>query len=244
VCTYWIADGQRDRWWEFVRQKLREGRQAYVITPRVEESDADALASVEAQYEQLVHGPLEAFRLDLLHGRLSSTAKQLAMQAFRRGETQVLVATSVIEVGVDVPNATVMTIESADRFGLAQLHQLRGRVSRGQFPGFVGFFADLGTEASRARLDAFVRSTDGFELAELDFTLRGPGDLFGMSQHGMPPLRVADLQRDQNVLIAARDDALTLVDGPAPLLLSDEYADLRARVLQRYGDALDLGDVA
>ncbi|MCU0962437.1 MAG: ATP-dependent DNA helicase RecG [Pirellulaceae bacterium] len=243
VTTYWIADHQRDQWWEFVRQKLREGRQAYVITPRVEESDSDALPSVAARYEQLVHGPLEAFRLDLLHGRLSSTDKQLAMQAFRRGETQVLVATSVIEVGVDVPNATLMTIESADRFGLAQLHQLRGRVSRGKFPGFVGFFAAPGTDAARARLDAFVRSNDGFDLAELDFTLRGPGDLFGMSQHGMPPLRVADLQRDQNVLVEARDDAHTLVDGPAPLLLTDEYAELRTRVLQRYGDALDLGDV-
>ncbi len=141
VYTYLAQEDQREQWWEFVRGKLREGRQAYVITPRVEESETPAQASVEEVYERLTNGPLEAFRVDLIHGRMSSSEKETAMEAFRRGETQVLVATSVIEVGVNVPNATVMTIEGGERFGLAQLHQLRGRVRRGKFPGYVSVFA-------------------------------------------------------------------------------------------------------
>ena len=156
VYTYLATEEQRDTWWEFVRRKLHEGRQGYVITPRVEESESDALASVEEVYERLTNGPLEAFRVDLIHGRLSSADKEAAMTAFRRGETQVLVGTSVIEVGVDVPNATLMTIECGERFGLAQLHQLRGRVRRGQFPGYVTVFAQPGNPAAQARLEAFV----------------------------------------------------------------------------------------
>ncbi|MHB8970550.1 MAG: ATP-dependent DNA helicase RecG [Pirellulaceae bacterium] len=243
VYTYLAQEDQREQWWEFVRGKLREGRQAYVITPRVEESETPALASVEEVYERLTNGPLEAFRVDLIHGRMSSSAKETAMEAFRRGETQVLAATSVIEVGVNVPNATVMTIEGGERFGLAQLHQLRGRVRRGKFPGYVSVFAQPASQESHARLDAFMRTTDGFELAEIDFLLRGPGDLFGISQHGMPPLRIADLQRDQDVLQAARQDAQAFVFGPDAPFFGPEFAELRARVIRRYGEALDLGDV-
>ena len=139
------------------------------------------------------------------------------MADFRRGEIQVLVSTSVVEVGVDVPNATLMTIEGGHRFGLAQLHQLRGRISRGKFPGFCCVFGDPQTEESRERLKAFVASTDGFELAETDFRLRGPGDVFGTRQHGLPPLRIADLLRDQSLLEEARRDAHDLVTAdPGP----------------------------
>ena len=137
------------------------------------------------------------FRLGLIHGRMTPAEKDAVMDDFRSGEIQVLVCTSVVEVGVDVPNATLMTIESGHRFGLAQLHQLRGRISRGKFPGFCCVFGDPQTEESRERLKAFVASTDGFELAETDFKLRGPGDIFGTKQHGLPPLRIADLLRDQ-----------------------------------------------
>jgi ATP-dependent DNA helicase RecG len=243
VHTYLATEDQRDPWWEFVRGKLREGRQGYVITPRVEESESTTLVSVEEVYERLTNGPLDAFRVDLIHGRMSSADKETAMDRFRRGETQVLVATSVIEVGVDVPNATVLTIEGGERFGLAQLHQLRGRVRRGAFPGYVTVFARPGNQAARDRLDAFARSTDGFELAELDFSLRGPGDLFGVSQHGMPPLRVADLQHDQTLLLAARQDAQAMIFAEDPLFFHPEFAALRTQVLRRYGKALDLGDV-
>jgi ATP-dependent DNA helicase RecG len=243
VHTYLATEDQRDPWWEFVRGKLREGRQGYVITPRVEESESTTLVSVEEVYERLTNGPLDAFRVDLIHGRMSSADKETAMDRFRRGETQVLVATSVIEVGVDVPNATVLTIEGGERFGLAQLHQLRGRVRRGAFPGYVTVFARPGNQAARDRLDAFARSTDGFELAELDFSLRGPGDLFGVSQHGMPPLRVADLQHDQTLLLAARQDAQAMIFAEDPLFFHPEFAALRTQVLRRYSKALDLGDV-
>lgn len=201
-----------------------------------------ALANVERLYEELVNGPLADFRVDLIHGRMSATAKEAAMEAFRTGETQVLVSTSVVEVGVDVPNASLMTIESGERFGLAQLHQLRGRIGRGRHPGYLTVFADPKNEAARRRLEAFVKTTDGFELAELDFGLRGPGEIFGVRQHGLPPFRIADLQRDAATVLEARRDAQALLAGDAEL--SDpKWARLRRMVLIRYGEALDLGDV-
>jgi ATP-dependent DNA helicase RecG len=168
--------------------------------------------------------------------------KDSVMDRFAAGDLQVLVCTSVVEVGVDVPNATLMTIESGERFGLAQLHQLRGRISRGKFPGFCSVFADPQTDEAQKRLDAFVATTDGFRLAELDFELRGPGELFGTRQHGMPPFRIADLLRDAEVLQEARRDAGLLVAAD-PGLARPEHALLRRMVLVRYGKALDLGDV-
>ncbi|MBM4091386.1 MAG: ATP-dependent DNA helicase RecG [Planctomycetes bacterium] len=243
VHTYLGVESQRERWWEFVRGKLRDGRQAYVITPRVEEAETEDVPSVEQVFERMTNGPFEAFRADLIHGRMSAAEKDAAMDSFHRGQTQVLVATSVVEVGVDVPNATLMTIEGGERFGLAQLHQLRGRVQRGAFPGFVCVFAQPANQAARDRLNAFVRLTDGFELAEIDFALRGPGDLFGTRQHGMPPLRVADLQRDQEILEEARLDAQALVARADHPLQQPAFALLNNRVLRRYGDALGLADV-
>ncbi len=240
--TYLAGDERRAQWWDFFRRKLREGRQGYVIVPLVEESDEVQAASVQATYEALANGELEAFRLGLVHGRMSAAEKDDVMARFRRGEVQVLVSTSVVEVGVDVPNATLMAIEGAERFGLAQLHQLRGRVSRGAHPGYCCAFANPQTEESQRRLEAFERSTDGFELAETDFQLRGPGELFGTRQHGLPPLRIADLTRDTALLEEARRDAQALVAAD-PGLSSPEHALLRRMTLVRYGQALDLGDV-
>ncbi len=249
--TYLAADDQRERWWEFVRKKLREGRQAYVIAPLVQQADdvetrdddpVKQTASAEALYEALCHGPLEAYRVGLVHGRMSPSEKEAAMAAFREGRTQVLVATSVIEVGVDVPNATSITIESAQRFGLSQLHQLRGRVSRGTHPGYCCLFADNPTPEAQKRLEAFTKSTDGFALAELDFELRGPGDILGTRQHGMPPLRVADLTRDREVLEEARRDATEVINDD-PQLTNAPHQRLRRMVLARYGRVLELGDI-
>ena len=198
--------------------------------------------SVESTFEELANGQLEPFRIGLLHGRMTADEKQAAMKAFRSGETQVLVATSIVEVGIDVSNATVMAILGAQRFGLAQLHQLRGRVSRGQHPGFCGLLAEESTDQARERLDALVETTDGFRLAEVDFDQRGPGDLLGTKQHGLPPLRIADLRRDQAVLEEARAAAQQLLAAD-PGLVHADHARLRQMALTRYGETLELGDV-
>jgi ATP-dependent DNA helicase RecG len=243
VRTYVVEPAQQARWWKFVRDKLRSGRQAFVVAPLVDESENVAAASVAEAFERLSNGELAAFRVGVIHGRMPPGEKELAMADFRAGRTQVLVSTSVIEVGVDVPNACVMVIDSAERFGLAQLHQLRGRVGRGLHAGFCGLIVgEQVSEPARARLDAFAASTDGFELAELDFQLRGPGDLFGTEQHGLPPLRIADLRRDQALLEEARQQAKTLF-AQDPGLGRPAHARLRRQMLARYGQALELADV-
>jgi len=240
--TYLGNAEQRDKWWTFFRKKLDEGRQGYVITPLVDDADDGNLTSVKTAFENLTNDVLADYRVDLLHGRQSAVEKGDAMFRFATGETQVLVSTSVVEVGVDVPNATVMTIESAERFGLSQLHQLRGRVARGNHPGYVCAFAEIGNEQAQQRLDAFVGTTDGFELAEIDFRLRGPGDLLGTRQSGLPPLRIADLIRDAEVVAEAREGAIRLLEHDKDLT-SPDCERLRRQVLVRYGKVLELGDV-
>ena len=242
VNTYLGNDESRESWWEFVRKKLREGRQAFVVAPLVQSDDDSTVSSAEALLEHLSNGPLEEFRIDLLHGRQKSAEKDAVMLGFQRGLTQVLVATSVIEVGINVPNATVMTIESAERFGLSQLHQLRGRVNRGEHAGYVCVFPSTENEVPHERLQSFVESENGFELAEKDFELRGPGNLFGTQQHGMPPLRIADLLRDGQLLQDARNDARKVIDGD-PALREDLFSKLRQMIISRYGNALELSDV-
>jgi ATP-dependent DNA helicase RecG len=243
VRTYVVDPADQPRWWSFVRDKLRAGRQAYVVAPLVDESQNIAAASVADAFERLTNGELAAFRVGVIHGRMIPAEKAQAMAEFRVGRTQVLVSTSVIEVGVDVHNACVMVIDSPERFGLAQLHQLRGRVGRGMHAGFCGVLAsDSMSPQARARLDAFAATTDGFQLAEMDFELRGPGDLFGTQQHGLPPLRIADLRRDQRVLEEARGEAQRLFAAD-PGLRRPEHERLRRQMLNRYGAALELGDV-
>jgi ATP-dependent DNA helicase RecG len=242
VHSYLAGDEQRMRWWHFFRSKLDEGRQAFVIAPLVEESEAVEAANVQQTFDTLRRGELAGYRLGLLHGRLTPAEKESTMEAFRAGRTQVLVSTSVVEVGVDVPNATVMTIEGGERFGLAQLHQLRGRISRGSHPGYLCVFATPATDEAKERLDAFTKTNDGFDLAEIDFRLRGPGDLFGTRQHGLPPLKIADLARDTAEIEEARRDAQALVEAD-PDLANPAFARLRRMVFHRYGEALDLGDV-
>lgn len=240
--TYVTGAAEREKWWTFFRKKLREGRQGYVVTPLVDDSSSVELASVEQTFERLANGELEEFRLDLIHGQQSGAEKEAAMAAFRSGETQVLITTSVVEVGVDVPNATLMTIENGERFGLAQLHQLRGRITRGSHPGFLCVFTAEPNSEATERLEAFRLSTDGFELAERDLELRGPGDLFGFRQHGLPALRIADLRRDGEVVGEARGVAQQLIDAD-PELEAPEMSKLKRMVSVRYGKALELGDV-
>ena len=240
VATYRVTPAELDRWCEFFRGKLAGGRQGYVVVPSVEESKRD-LASISSAFEELANGPLEAFRLGLVHGRLKPAAKAGIMDDFRAGRLDVLVATSVIEVGIDVPAATLMTILDAESFGLAQLHQLRGRVARGPIRGICGAVTGSGDEP-HPRVDAFVASCDGFDLAEQDLRLRGPGDLVGTRQSGAPPLYLADLLRDGAVVAEARRDALAIFETD-PELTDPKYSRLQKLVIDRWGEMLGLGQV-
>jgi ATP-dependent DNA helicase RecG len=190
----------------------------------------------------MVHGPLESFRVGLIHGQQTSEEKQSTMEKFTSGQLQVLIATGVIEVGIDVPNATVMTIESAERFGLSQLHQLRGRVGRGQHPGYVCAFATSQDPTEIDRLNAFAEIDNGFELAQADLRLRGPGNLFSTQQTGFPPLMIADLIRDEAILKQTQQQARAII-AEDPDLADPALTRLRQLVLLRYGQALEISDV-
>jgi ATP-dependent DNA helicase RecG len=211
VETRLIAEEERTGAYEFVRGQLRQGRQAFVVCPLVSESEKVQGKAAEAEAERLAAGELRGFRVGVLHGQMPSAAKAAAMSAFSSGETDVLVATTVIEVGVDVPNATLMLIEGAERFGVSQLHQLRGRVGRGEHASICLLFADAKGGMAQRRLHAVERERDGFKLAEVDLSLRGEGEILGTRQSGLPRFAVADLPDDTPTLIAAREEALALM---------------------------------
>ncbi|MEW6546333.1 MAG: ATP-dependent DNA helicase RecG [Bacillota bacterium] len=239
VETHWLPSVKRREAYAFVRQELRKGNQAYVVCPLVEESDklqAEAATRLAADLES---GELRGVPVGLVHGRLPARDREKVMSQFRAGEIQVLVATTVIEVGVDVPNATVMVVEGAERFGLAQLHQLRGRVGRGSQPSYCLLIGDPGSEEARMRLQAMERTTDGFEIAEEDLRLRGPGEFFGLRQHGLPDFKVAHPLRDLPLLEQARAAAASLV-ARDPGLRSPQHHLLRQTLLGRYGERLGL----
>ncbi len=243
VHTYLGSTAQQGKWWEFVVKQIQSGRQAYVVTPRVESDPEAEIVGAEQVFRELQEGPLAGLRVDLLHGRMDGSDKQSKLDAFTSGHTQVLVATTVVEVGIDVPNATVMTILDADRMGLAQLHQLRGRISRGSFPGYVCVFAKPGVAPEEnARLSVLASTDDGFRLAEQDLQMRGPGDLLGTKQIGLPPLRIADLVRDSEVLVHARRIAQSIVEKDPNLDLA-EHSKLKRQVTQRHGAVVELSDV-
>jgi ATP-dependent DNA helicase RecG len=203
IMTKWLEPKERERAYSFIRKQIAEGRQAFVICPLIEESEAiDAKAAVE-EYENLSTQVYPEYKVGLIHGRLRPAEKDAVMNSFREGETHILVATSVVEVGIDVPNATVMLIEGADRFGLAQLHQFRGRVGRGAHQSFAMLLAEKSGSTSDDRLKAIETTQDGFKLAEADLVLRGPGEFFGTRQSGLPDLRVAQLT-DVKLLEQAR----------------------------------------
>ena len=210
--------------WEQVRAEVGAGRQAYVVSPLVEESEKLEVSSATETYEQLSHGELAGLRLGLLHGRVPSAEKEATMRQFREGRLDVLVATTVIEVGVDVPNATVMVVLDADRFGIAQLHQLRGRVGRGAHRSYCHLLGEGATDDGERRLEAMVETTDGFVLAEVDLDLRGEGTILGARQKGRNDLKLASLRDDREVVDTARAIAFELVDAPGgpPDALVDE----------------------
>jgi ATP-dependent DNA helicase RecG len=216
ISTTARPESRRDEVHAFVRRQMQEGRQAYVIYPLVEESEKVELKAATEMADHLSHDVFPEFRVALLHGRMKQDAKDRVMHAFVRGEFDLLVSTTVVEVGVDVPNATVMVVEHAERFGLSQLHQLRGRVGRGAHKSYcILLYQSPLTDDGRERLKALTDTTDGFEIAERDLQLRGPGDFFGTRQSGMPTLRVGDLLRDHQMMEDARREAVAALDDPS-----------------------------
>jgi ATP-dependent DNA helicase RecG len=241
IITRWVREeGARDRVYEFLRSQVRKGRQVYVVCPLVDETEKGDIRAATEMYERLRALVFPDLRVGLLHGRLRSDEKDGAMQAFRRGDLHLLVATTVIEVGVDVPNATVMLIEHAERFGLAQLHQLRGRVGRGAEQSYCLLLSSgrLSAEA-RERLSTMEQTQDGFRIAEIDLKLRGPGEFLGTRQHGLPDFKMADLLADVTVLRLARREAFDLIERD-PLLLEREHTPVRRNLQHSFAERLDL----
>jgi len=213
--TQWRADAQLPGVWEFLRREIARGRQAYVLYPVIEESKQE-LKAATAEYERLAKDVFPKLRVGLLHGRLKNDDKDAVMERFRRGELNILVATTVIEVGVDVPNATVMVIEHAERFGLAQLHQLRGRIGRGKEKSYCILIAPKTiTGEAKERIETMVATSNGFEIAERDLKQRGPGEFFGTRQHGDAAFSFAQPLRDHEILELARREAFALAEDPA-----------------------------
>src|SRR6202040_389542 len=213
--TRWTSDAQLPGVWEFVRREIARGRQAYVLYPVIEESKQE-LKAATAEYERLATAVFPKLRVGLLHGRMKNDEKDAVMEKFRRGELQILVATTVVEVGVDVPNATAMVIEHADRFGLAQLHQLRGRIGRGTEKSLCILVAPESISGdARERIETMVATSNGFEIAERDLKQRGPGEFFGIRQHGDAAFSVAQPLRDHELLEMARREAFALAEDPA-----------------------------
>ena len=235
IKTWVVGEEKRAGAYEFIRARLREGRQAYVVCPLVSDSEKLRAKAASAEAERLRAGQLAGFRVGLLHGQMSSREKAAAMDGFVAGDLDVLVATTVIEVGIDVPNATVMLIEGAERFGLSQLHQLRGRVGRGAHESQCILFADLDGQFAKRRMDAIAKSTDGFELAEVDLTLRGEGEILGTLQHGLPRYRVAELPEDADLLAAARAEIGELLERHGALDVP-ELGPLLDAARERFGD--------
>ena len=251
VITRRVERQNRIKAYEFIRERLKAGKQAYFVYPRitaVEQSlglhteDNDVKAATD-EWKYLSAEVFPEFTVELLHGQMPSVKKQQIMSEFRKGKINVVVSTVVVEVGLDVPNATIMVIEGADRFGLAQLHQLRGRIGRGQAKSYCFLFAETDNETAKSRLEVMTRSNDGFEIAEHDLRLRGPGEMFSTRQHGLPDLKIANIVDDFDLLVMARKNAFELVSQD-PMLTKAEHKNIRQALLAKFGDALGLADVA
>lgn len=232
IDTFAVGSDKRGRALGFVKKHLNQGRQAYIVCPLIDENESE-LISTRQYIEALRKTPLAQYRVEALNGRMKPKEKETLMAAFKRGEVQVLVSTTVVEVGVDVPNANIMLIENAERFGLSQLHQLRGRVGRGQYKSFCILISDNMGEDNRKRLKVMTSTSDGFQIAEEDLKLRGPGDFFGVKQHGLPALKIANLIDDMEVLRKTQRVARGILQSD-PNLTAGENRGLRIMVKRLY----------
>jgi ATP-dependent DNA helicase RecG len=222
--------------YSFIRKQIDEGRQAYVVYPVIEESETQAMKAAQQMHEHLSREVFPDLDVGLMHGRLGADEKETVMQRFKEGRSHILVSTTVIEVGVDVPNASVMLVEQAERFGLAQLHQLRGRVGRGAAQSYCILLTEKMNDTARERIRTLVESTDGFYIADMDLKLRGPGEFFGTKQSGLPSLRVANILRDSELLEHARREATSFIaHPPSEDELRSAVAYIRDHWQRRYG---------
>jgi ATP-dependent DNA helicase RecG len=261
IITKWVPEVDRPKVYRLIVEEARKGHATYIVLPRInsdEESAEEKAASkpkkkaapkklwsevkgVEAEIKRL-REHLPTLRMEMLHGRLQSEEKDRVLNLLREGKIDILVSTQVIEVGIDLPTATVMLIENAEMFGLSALHQLRGRVGRSERKSYCFVFGEAATDDTDERLKTFVKTRDGFEIAEADFRIRGPGQFFGTAQSGMPELKIADLMRDTEILAQARDEAFELVKRD-PKLTQAEHAGLRQRVKQVLSGRLEKVDM-
>ncbi len=243
IKTTWFRETQRAEAVMLLKRELQAGRQAYIVVPQVDEDIADqGVKSVSAECDRLKRGVLADWRVGMIHGQMKTQEKQAAMLAFRRHEVDVLVATTVIEVGIDVPNATVMLIENADRFGLSQLHQLRGRVGRGEHASLCLLLSDPTSEDATERLTVMTQTASGFDIAEADLKLRGPGEFFGMRQHGLPEFKLADITGELELLKLTRQDAEAMLQND-PQLRRLSLMALRRELLAQFGESLALPQI-
>ncbi len=233
IDTFCVNSSYRQRVYNYIKGFLNEGRQGYIVCPLVEENEALDITSAEEYYEKLKNGEFKGYSIGLLHGKMKPKEKDAVMRAFKDGEIQLLVATTVIEVGIDVPNAVVMVIENAERFGLSQLHQLRGRIGRGSYKSSCILISDSRSEDTRKRLNVIKNNRDGFKIADEDLKLRGPGDFLGSRQHGLPDMKIADIFADREILHSAgREAEKMLVEDPA--LSLPEHRLLRKEIAELY----------
>ncbi|MFA5658859.1 MAG: helicase-related protein, partial [Oscillospiraceae bacterium] len=218
--TYAVTGKLRERAFNFIKDRISEGRQAYIICPMIDENENE-LHSVKSYAEMLGQSAFKGYSIGLLHGKLTASQKDKVMADFRDGKIQLLVSTTVVEVGVDVPNAAVMLIEDSERFGLSQLHQLRGRVGRGVHQSYCILVTENATDEAKERLKILSKTADGFKISEEDLKLRGPGDFFGMKQHGLPQLKIADMSQDMEILLKAQSTAKELLAADKALSLHE-----------------------
>lgn len=242
IATYWVEEDKREEMYNFIKEELDKGRQAYVVCPLIEKGagNRNPAASAEEVYEKLKAEVFADFEVGLLHGRISSKEKEKVMKDFKKGKIKVLVSTIVIEVGVDIPNASVMLIENAERFGLAQLHQLRGRIGRGEYESYCILLANPKTDAAKERLKAIEGTLDGFQIAETDLNIRGPGEFFGTRQHGaLPEIRFGNILKDFDIMECARIEAFTLISKD-PALSEEHHRLLKENLFMRFRSKLEL----
>ena len=240
IDTRWVPEDKRQEVYQFIEEQIEKGRQAFLVYPLVEESEK--LEDIKAATEMAEHFQNEIFphlSVGLIHGRMRSAEKQDIMQSFKNGEIHILVSTTVIEVGIDVPNASIMLIEHAERFGLAQLHQLRGRVGRSSHKSYCLLIADPKNEDALRRVKIMVRTNDGFKIAEEDLLIRGPGEFFGTRQAGMPDLKVADIENDTQLLEQARDEAFKLMESD-PALEDQKHQMLKAVLKTKWQENFEM----